>query len=59
MHMSLPANDCVITYNVLLQSLSFPVSPRFLIDDRVKNFLIIKAGNTIRVDIPFEVSFQT
>lgn len=59
MHMSLSANDCVITYNVLLQSLSFPVSPRFLIDDRVKNFLIIKAGNTIRVDIPFEVSFQT
>ncbi|XP_066839333.1 immunoglobulin-like and fibronectin type III domain-containing protein 1 isoform X2 [Anser cygnoides] len=32
------------------------VSPRFLIDDTVKNFLIIKAGNTIRVDIPFEAS---
>uniref|UniRef100_A0A8C3C192 Immunoglobulin superfamily member 22 n=1 Tax=Cairina moschata TaxID=8855 RepID=A0A8C3C192_CAIMO len=29
---------------------------KFLIDDRVKNFLIIKAGNTIRVDIPFEAS---
>ncbi|NXE54116.1 IGFN1 protein, partial [Casuarius casuarius] len=32
------------------------VSPRFLIEDRVKSFLIIKAGNTIRVPIPFEAS---
>ncbi|XP_025919577.1 immunoglobulin-like and fibronectin type III domain-containing protein 1 [Apteryx rowi] len=32
------------------------VPPRFLIDDRVKSFLIIKAGNTIRVPIPFEAS---
>uniref|UniRef100_A0A8V0ZW38 Immunoglobulin like and fibronectin type III domain containing 1 n=1 Tax=Gallus gallus TaxID=9031 RepID=A0A8V0ZW38_CHICK len=30
------------------------VSPRFIIDKRVKNFLVIKAGNTIRVDIPYE-----
>ncbi|KAM6370098.1 immunoglobulin-like and fibronectin type III domain-containing protein 1 isoform 4-T4 [Pluvialis apricaria] len=32
------------------------VSPRFLIDDTVKSFLVIKAGNTIRVNIPFEAS---
>ncbi|XP_072212164.1 immunoglobulin-like and fibronectin type III domain-containing protein 1 [Excalfactoria chinensis] len=30
------------------------VSPRFIIDKTVKNFLLIKAGNTIRVNIPFE-----
>ncbi|NXA30379.1 IGFN1 protein, partial [Ibidorhyncha struthersii] len=32
------------------------VCPRFLIDDTVKSFLVIKAGNTIRVNIPFEAS---
>ncbi|NXQ90644.1 IGFN1 protein, partial [Nyctibius grandis] len=32
------------------------VSPRLLIDDTVKSFLLIKAGNTIRVNIPFEAS---
>ncbi|KFZ54091.1 Immunoglobulin-like and fibronectin type III domain-containing protein 1 [Antrostomus carolinensis] len=32
------------------------VSPRLLIDDTVKNFLVVKAGNTIRVNIPFEAS---
>ncbi|XP_053943752.1 immunoglobulin-like and fibronectin type III domain-containing protein 1 isoform X2 [Cuculus canorus] len=32
------------------------VSPRFLIDDTVKSFLLIKAGDTIRVNIPFEAS---
>ncbi|RMB99491.1 hypothetical protein DUI87_24228 [Hirundo rustica rustica] len=32
------------------------VSPRLLIDDTVKSFLIIKAGNPIRVKIPFEGS---
>ncbi|XP_040975579.1 immunoglobulin-like and fibronectin type III domain-containing protein 1 isoform X8 [Aquila chrysaetos chrysaetos] len=32
------------------------VSPRLLIDDTVKSFLVIKAGNTIRVNIPFEAS---
>ncbi|XP_072701146.1 immunoglobulin-like and fibronectin type III domain-containing protein 1 [Ciconia boyciana] len=32
------------------------VSPRLLIDDTVKRFLVIKAGNTIRVNIPFEAS---
>ncbi|KFO07997.1 Immunoglobulin-like and fibronectin type III domain-containing protein 1, partial [Balearica regulorum gibbericeps] len=32
------------------------VSPRILIDDTVKSFLVIKAGNTIRVNIPFEAS---
>ncbi|NXX82317.1 IGFN1 protein, partial [Urocolius indicus] len=30
------------------------VSPRLLIDDTVKNLLVIKAGNAIRVNIPFE-----
>uniref|UniRef100_A0A669QF09 Immunoglobulin like and fibronectin type III domain containing 1 n=1 Tax=Phasianus colchicus TaxID=9054 RepID=A0A669QF09_PHACC len=30
------------------------VSPRFIIDKTVKNFLVIKAGNAIRVNIPFE-----
>ncbi|OWK56478.1 Immunoglobulin-like and fibronectin type III domain-containing protein 1 [Lonchura striata] len=30
------------------------VSPRLLIDDTVKSFLVIKAGNPIRVKIPFE-----
>uniref|UniRef100_A0A8C2T826 Immunoglobulin like and fibronectin type III domain containing 1 n=1 Tax=Coturnix japonica TaxID=93934 RepID=A0A8C2T826_COTJA len=30
------------------------VSPRFIIDKTVKNFLVIKAGNPIRVNIPFE-----
>nr|XP_009665660.1 PREDICTED: immunoglobulin-like and fibronectin type III domain-containing protein 1 [Struthio camelus australis] len=32
------------------------VPPRFLIDDSVKSFLIIRAGKTIRVPIPFEAS---
>ncbi|XP_074019467.1 immunoglobulin-like and fibronectin type III domain-containing protein 1 [Numenius arquata] len=32
------------------------VPPRFLIDDTVKSFLVIKAGNAIRVNIPFEAS---
>ncbi|NWR64791.1 IGFN1 protein, partial [Bucorvus abyssinicus] len=32
------------------------VSPRLLIDDTVKSFLVIRAGNTIRVTIPFEAS---
>ncbi|KFV14746.1 Immunoglobulin-like and fibronectin type III domain-containing protein 1 [Pterocles gutturalis] len=32
------------------------VSPRLLIDDTAKSFLVIKAGNTIRVTIPFEAS---
>ncbi|XP_041871943.1 immunoglobulin-like and fibronectin type III domain-containing protein 1 isoform X13 [Corvus kubaryi] len=32
------------------------VSPRLLIDDTVKRFLVIKAGNPIRVKIPFEGS---
>ncbi|KAF2976440.1 hypothetical protein EK904_003137 [Melospiza melodia maxima] len=30
------------------------VPPRFLIDDTVKSFLLIKAGDPIRVKIPFE-----
>ncbi|KFQ11047.1 Immunoglobulin-like and fibronectin type III domain-containing protein 1 [Leptosomus discolor] len=32
------------------------VSPRLLIDGTVKSFLVIRAGNTIRVNIPFEAS---
>ncbi|NWY36488.1 IGFN1 protein, partial [Sylvia atricapilla] len=32
------------------------VSPRLLIDDTVKSFLVIKAGDPIRVKIPFEGS---
>ncbi|NXX15953.1 IGFN1 protein, partial [Podargus strigoides] len=32
------------------------VTPRLLIDDTVKSFLVIKAGNSIRVNIPFEAS---
>ncbi|KAM9369348.1 immunoglobulin-like and fibronectin type III domain-containing protein 1 isoform 1-T2 [Phaethornis superciliosus] len=32
------------------------VSPRFLIDDTVKSSLIVKAGDTIRVTIPFEAA---
>ncbi|XP_050840904.1 immunoglobulin-like and fibronectin type III domain-containing protein 1 [Serinus canaria] len=32
------------------------VSPRFLIDDTVKSFLVIKAGDPILVKIPFEGS---
>ncbi|NXE12539.1 IGFN1 protein, partial [Lophotis ruficrista] len=32
------------------------VSPRLLIDGTVKSFLVVKAGNTIRVNIPFEAS---
>ncbi|XP_074971724.1 immunoglobulin-like and fibronectin type III domain-containing protein 1 isoform X12 [Phalacrocorax aristotelis] len=32
------------------------VFPRLLIDDTVKSFLVIRAGNTIRVNIPFEAS---
>ncbi|XP_014114455.1 PREDICTED: immunoglobulin-like and fibronectin type III domain-containing protein 1 isoform X2 [Pseudopodoces humilis] len=35
------------------------VSPRFLIDDTVKSFLVIKAGNPIQVKIPFEGSPET
>ncbi|NXF22101.1 IGFN1 protein, partial [Rhodinocichla rosea] len=32
------------------------VSPRFLLDDTVKSFLVIRAGDPIRVKIPFEGS---
>ncbi|KAM6237069.1 immunoglobulin-like and fibronectin type III domain-containing protein 1 [Porphyrio hochstetteri] len=32
------------------------VFPRILIDDTVKSFLVVKAGDTIRVNIPFEGS---
>ncbi|NXK94684.1 IGFN1 protein, partial [Formicarius rufipectus] len=32
------------------------VPPRLLINDTVKNLLVVRAGNTIRVDIPFEGS---
>ncbi|KFQ57985.1 Immunoglobulin-like and fibronectin type III domain-containing protein 1, partial [Pelecanus crispus] len=32
------------------------VSPRLLIDDTVKSSLVVRAGNTIRVNIPFEAS---
>ncbi|NWX03798.1 IGFN1 protein, partial [Caloenas nicobarica] len=32
------------------------VAPRLLIDDTVKSLLVVKAGNTIRVTIPFEAS---
>uniref|UniRef100_A0A663LPU3 Immunoglobulin superfamily member 22 n=1 Tax=Athene cunicularia TaxID=194338 RepID=A0A663LPU3_ATHCN len=39
-----------------LEAPSPVVSPRLLIDDTVKSFLVIKAGNTIRVNIPFEAS---
>eukprot|EP00075_Anas_platyrhynchos_P011487 XP_027300740.1 immunoglobulin-like and fibronectin type III domain-containing protein 1 isoform X3 [Anas platyrhynchos] len=53
-------NDCgpgeAAELEAFIEADSTVVSPRFLIDDRVKNFLIIKAGNTIRVDIPFEAS---
>ncbi|KAM9185417.1 immunoglobulin-like and fibronectin type III domain-containing protein 1 isoform 6-T6 [Mergus octosetaceus] len=53
-------NDCgpgeAAELEAFIEADSTVVSPRFLIDDTVKNFLIIKAGNTIRVDIPFEAS---
>ncbi|XP_035203102.1 immunoglobulin-like and fibronectin type III domain-containing protein 1 isoform X11 [Oxyura jamaicensis] len=53
-------NDCgpgeAAELEAFIEADSSVVSPRFLIDDTVKNFLIIKAGNTIRVDIPFEAS---
>uniref|UniRef100_A0A8C8EF41 Immunoglobulin superfamily member 22 n=1 Tax=Otus sunia TaxID=257818 RepID=A0A8C8EF41_9STRI len=39
-----------------LEAPSPVVSPRLLIDDTVKSFVLIKAGNTIRVNIPFEAS---
>ncbi|KFQ30818.1 Immunoglobulin-like and fibronectin type III domain-containing protein 1, partial [Mesitornis unicolor] len=39
-----------------IEAASPVVSPRLLIDDTVKNFLVIRAGNTIRVNIPFEAS---
>ncbi|KFQ34767.1 Immunoglobulin-like and fibronectin type III domain-containing protein 1, partial [Merops nubicus] len=32
------------------------VTPKFLTDDTVKSLLVIRAGNTIRVNIPFEAS---
>ncbi|XP_032058898.1 immunoglobulin-like and fibronectin type III domain-containing protein 1 [Aythya fuligula] len=53
-------NDCgpgeAAELEAFIEADSTVVSPRFLIDDTVKNFLIIKAGNTIRVNIPFEAS---
>ncbi|CAM9831309.1 unnamed protein product [Bubo scandiacus] len=39
-----------------LEAPSPVVSPRLLIDNTVKSFMVIKAGNTIRVNIPFEAS---
>ncbi|NXF65569.1 IGFN1 protein, partial [Ciccaba nigrolineata] len=39
-----------------LEAPSPVVSPRLLIDDTVKSFVVVKAGNTIRVNIPFEAS---
>lgn len=35
-----------------------PVYPRLVIHETVKSFMIVKAGNTIRVRIPFEVSMS-
>uniref|UniRef100_A0A8C3K2T2 Immunoglobulin-like and fibronectin type III domain-containing protein 1 n=1 Tax=Calidris pygmaea TaxID=425635 RepID=A0A8C3K2T2_9CHAR len=40
----------------VMESAAPVVPPRFQIDDTVKSFLLIKAGNTIRVNIPFEAS---
>ncbi|NXL85360.1 IGFN1 protein, partial [Alectura lathami] len=53
-------NDCgpgeAAEVEACIESVPAVVSPRFLIDDTVKSFLLIKAGNTIRVNIPFEAS---
>ncbi|XP_040391552.1 immunoglobulin-like and fibronectin type III domain-containing protein 1 [Cygnus olor] len=53
-------NDCgpgeAAELEAFTEADSSVVSPRFLIDDTVKNLLIIKAGNAIRMDIPFEAS---
>ncbi|XP_019401864.1 PREDICTED: immunoglobulin-like and fibronectin type III domain-containing protein 1 isoform X2 [Crocodylus porosus] len=39
-----------------IQAMPPIVTPKFLIDDTVKSFMIVKAGNFIRVHIPFEAS---
>ncbi|KYO33197.1 immunoglobulin-like and fibronectin type III domain-containing protein 1 isoform A [Alligator mississippiensis] len=39
-----------------IQAMPPMVTPKFLIDDTVKSFMIVKAGNFIRVHIPFEAS---
>ncbi|NWW55134.1 IGFN1 protein, partial [Pedionomus torquatus] len=40
----------------LMEAAAPAVPPRFLIDGTVKSYLLIKAGNPIRVNIPFEAS---
>ncbi|XP_021232736.1 immunoglobulin-like and fibronectin type III domain-containing protein 1 isoform X3 [Numida meleagris] len=51
-------NDCgpgeATELEACIEAVPPVVSPRLIIDKRVKNFLVIKAGNAIRVDIPFE-----
>ncbi|XP_071624456.1 immunoglobulin-like and fibronectin type III domain-containing protein 1 isoform X2 [Heliangelus exortis] len=39
-----------------IESAALIVSPRFLIDGTVKSSLIVKAGDTLRVNIPFEAA---
>ncbi|XP_067387536.1 immunoglobulin-like and fibronectin type III domain-containing protein 1 [Emydura macquarii macquarii] len=45
-----------VALDTCIQAVPPIVSPRFLRDDTMKNFMIIKAGNCIRVHIPFEAS---
>ncbi|NXC24521.1 IGFN1 protein, partial [Campylorhamphus procurvoides] len=40
----------------ILEAAAPVVPPRLLIDDTVKNLLVVKAGNPVRVNIPFEGS---
>ncbi|NXC48570.1 IGFN1 protein, partial [Penelope pileata] len=51
-------NDCgpgeATELEACIEAVRPVVSPRFIIDNTVKNFLVVKAGNTIRVKIPFE-----
>nr|XP_048683095.1 immunoglobulin-like and fibronectin type III domain-containing protein 1 [Caretta caretta] len=45
-----------IALDTCIQAMPPIVSPKFLRDDTMKNFMIIKAGSCIRVHTPFEAS---
>ncbi|KAJ6661000.1 hypothetical protein lerEdw1_016801 [Lerista edwardsae] len=45
-----------VELDTCIQAVPPSVNPKLLINDTLKSFMIIKAGNTIRVRIPFEAS---
>uniref|UniRef100_A0A8C8VFQ9 Immunoglobulin-like and fibronectin type III domain-containing protein 1 n=1 Tax=Pelusios castaneus TaxID=367368 RepID=A0A8C8VFQ9_9SAUR len=45
-----------VALDMCVQAVPPTVNPRFLRDDTMKNFMIIKVGSCIRVHVPFEAS---